>query len=202
MRRMKDEYFSAIEEFVDRYREETGISPTLSEIADGTGIPRSTVPRYLAVMRESGVLDYSGHRGITTRRGRAADDGLRVPVLGSVSCGLPKLAEENIEEYVTLPSSLFGRGEMYILRASGESMIEAGIEDGDLVLIRVQSTAERGQIVVALVGDEATLKRYYPEPEHRRVRLHPENESMEDIYVPSCIIQGVAVMLLRDLETR
>lgn len=81
-------------------------------------------------------------------------------------------------------------------------MIEAGIEDGDLVLIRVQSTAERGQIVVALVGDEATLKRYYPEPEHRRVRLHPENESMEDIYVTSCIIQGVAVMLLRDLETR
>ena len=81
-------------------------------------------------------------------------------------------------------------------------MIEAGIEDGDLVLIRVQSTAERGQIVVALVGDEATLKRYYPEPERRRVRLHPENESMEDIYVPSCVIQGVVVMLLRDLETR
>ena len=81
-------------------------------------------------------------------------------------------------------------------------MIEAGIEDGDLVLIRVQSTAERGQIIVALVGDEATLKRYYPEPERRRVRLHPENESMEDIYVSSCVIQGVAVMLLRDLETR
>jgi len=202
MRRMKDEYFAAIESFIDRYREEAGISPTLSEIADGTGIPRSTVPRYLAVMRESGVLDYSGHRGITTRRDRAAEEGIRVPVLGSVSCGLPKLAEENIEEYVTLPQALFGRGEMYILRASGESMIEAGIEDGDLVLIRVQSTAERGKIVVALVGDEATLKRYYPEPERRRVRLHPENESMEDIYVPSCVIQGVAVMLLRDLETR
>ena len=125
MRRMKDEYFAAIESFIDRYREETGISPTLSEIADGTGIPRSTVPRYLAVMRESGVLDYSGHRGITTRRDRAAEEGIRVPVLGSVSCGLPKLAEENIEEYVTLPQALFGRGEMYILRASGESMIEA-----------------------------------------------------------------------------
>ena len=129
MRRMKDEYFAAIESFIDRYREEAGISPTLSEIADGTGIPRSTVPRYLAVMRESGVLDYSGHRGITTRRDRAAEEGIRVPVLGSVSCGLPKLAEENIEEYVTLPQALFGRGEMYILRASGESMIEAGIED-------------------------------------------------------------------------
>jgi len=72
---MKDEYFAAIESFIDRYREEAGISPTLSEIADGTGIPRSTVPRYLAVMRESGVLDYSGHRGITTRRDRAAEEG-------------------------------------------------------------------------------------------------------------------------------
>lgn len=203
MRRMKDEYFAAIESFIDRYREETGISPTLSEIADGTGIPRSTVPRYLAVMRESGVLDYSGHRGITTRRDRAAEEGIRVPVLGSVSCGLPKLAEENIEEYVTLPQALFGRGEMYILRASGESMIEAGIEDGDLVLIRVQSTAERGQIVDCACrrrGDAQAL--LFPSLSRRRVRLHPENESMEDIYVPSCVIQGVAVMLLRDLETR
>lgn len=202
MRRMKNEYFSAIEEFIDRYRSECGISPTLSEIGEGTGIPRSTVSRYLASMRQSGVLDYSGHRGITTRRDRSTGGQVRVPVLGSVSCGLPKLAEENIEEYLTLPSSLFGKGELYILRASGESMIEAGIEDGDLVLIRVQNTAERGQIVVALVDDEATLKRYYPEPEHRRIRLHPENETMEDIFVPSCIIQGVAVMLLRDLETR
>ena len=75
-----------------------------------------------------------------------------------------------------------------------------GIEDGDLVLIRQQNYAERGQIVVALVEDDATLKRYYPDPENNRVRLHPENSRMEDIYVDSCQIQGVAVKVLKDLE--
>ena len=80
-------------------------------------------------------------------------------------------------------------------------MIEAGINDGDMVVIRRQDTASPGQIVVALVDDdEATLKRYYPEPKKRRVRLHPENKAMEDIIVPNCVIQGVAVKVLKDLE--
>ena len=122
-----------------------------------------------------------------------------VPVLGSVACGVPKYAEENIEEYVRLPVSLFGRGDFFILRANGDSMIEAGIDNGDLVLIRQQNTAETGQIVVALMEEEATLKRYYPEPQWGRIRLHPENSMMTDIYVDSCIIQGVAVKVLKDL---
>jgi repressor LexA len=79
-------------------------------------------------------------------------------------------------------------------------MINAGIHTGDLVLIREQSSAEPGQIVVALMETEATLKRYYPEPENNRIRLHPENDQMEDIYVPSCEIQGVAVKVIKDLE--
>ena len=79
-------------------------------------------------------------------------------------------------------------------------MIEAGIDDGDLVLIRQQNTADVGQIVVALMEDEATIKRFYPEPENHRVRLHPENSRMEDIYVDNCEIQGVAVKVLKDLE--
>ena len=78
-------------------------------------------------------------------------------------------------------------------------MIEAGISDGDLVLVRQQSTAEPGQIVVALIDDEATLKRFYPEPEYHRIRLHPENETMDDIYVENCLVQGVAVKVLKDL---
>ena len=79
-------------------------------------------------------------------------------------------------------------------------MIEAGIDDGDLVLIRQQNYADDGQIVVALMEDEATLKRFYPEPEKHRVRLHPENSAMEDIIVDNCVIQGVAVKVLKDLE--
>ena len=122
------------------------------------------------------------------------------PILGKVSCGVPKFAEENIEEYVRLPVALFGRGQFFILRANGDSMIEADINDGDLVLIRQQNYADEGQIVVALMDDEATLKRYYPEPEKQRIRLHPENSRMDDIYVSDCIIQGVAVKVLKDLE--
>ena len=152
-------------------------------------------------MRENGLLDYEGHRNITTRESRMTKtQTVKVAVLGAVSCGVPKFAEENIEEYVRLPVALFGSGEFYILRANGDSMVDAGIEDGDLVLIRQQNYANEGQIVVALMEDEATLKRYYPEPQKRRIRLHPENSSMRDIYVANCIIQGVAVKVLKDLE--
>lgn len=98
-----------------------------------------------------------------------------------------------------LPVALFGRGQFFILRASGDSMIGVGINDGDLVLIRQQDSACEGQIVIALMDDEATLKRYYPEPEKNRVRLHPENEKLEDIFVKDCIIQGVAVRVIKDL---
>jgi len=124
---------------------------------------------------------------------------IKVPVLGAVSCGIPKYAEENIEEYVRLPVALFGRGQFFILRASGDSMIGVGINDGDLVLIRQQDSACEGQIVIALMDDEAMLKRYYPEPEKDRIRLHPENEKLEDIFVKDCIIQGVAVRVIKDL---
>lgn len=86
-----------------------------------------------------------------------------------------------------------------LLHANGESMIDAGIEDGDLVLVSKQNYADEGQIVVALIDDEATLKRYYPEPQKHRVRLHPENKTMKDIYAENCIIQGVAVKVLKDL---
>jgi repressor LexA len=152
-------------------------------------------------MREEGVLEYSGHRNIITRRKQlSVSASVKVPILGAVSCGLPNFAVENIEEYVQLPVALFGQGPFFLLRAFGESMIEAGIQDGDLVLVRQQDYANAGQIVVALIGnDEATLKRYYPEPEHNRICLHPENSTMEDIYVSNCAIQGIAVKVLKDL---
>ena len=136
---------------------------------------------------------------VTDTSRRARRDFVRVPILGEVACGLPRFAEENIVDYVQLPSSLFGNGDFYMLRASGYSMIDVGISSGDYVLIRRQNTAEPGEIVVALVEDEATLKRYYPEPERRRIRLHPENRVMDDIYVSDCEIQGIAVKVLKDL---
>ena len=201
MRTKNSEYFIQIEEFVKEYYEKNGISPSMREISQKVGISCATVQRYLSTMRDEGKIKYSGHRSITSSQSvRDFREILKVPVLGRVSCGLPKYAEENIEEYINLPTSIFGNGNFYILYASGDSMIEAGINDGDMVLIRVQNTAEVGDIVVALIDDEVTLKRYYPDPVHKRIRLHPENRSMKDIIVSDCIVQGVAVKLIKDLS--
>lgn len=197
--RSKDKtLMAAIEKFVCDFTDKTGISPTMQEVADGVGSSKATVQRYIAQLCEDGVLDYSGYRTMTSTKTKM--QAVRVPVLGTIACGIPKYAEENIEEYVRLPVALFGQGNFFILRAYGDSMVEAGIDDGDLVLIRQQSTADEGQIVVALIEDEATLKRFYPEPENGIIRLHPENHTMEDIIVENCIIQGVAVKVLKDLE--
>ena len=202
MQHKKQEYIDMIVDYIDEYRDSNGGStPTGADIAAGVGLAPSTVSKYMSFMREQGIIDYSGHRNIFTKQSRQDAFGFcRVPILGAVACGVPKYAEENIEEYVRLPVALFGRGSFYLLRANGDSMIEAGIDDGDLVLIRQQSTAEEGQIVVALMEDEATLKRFYPEPENGIIRLHPENRTMEDIIVENCIIQGVAMKVLKDLE--
>ena len=197
--RSKDKVLLAeIEKFVCDYTDSNSISPTMQEIADAVGVSKATVFRYITQLQEDGVIDYSGVRSITSTKTRP--QAVRVPVLGRIACGIPKFAEENIEEYVRLPVALFGKGDFFLLRAYGDSMEEVGIEDGDLVLIRQQDYADRGQIVVALVEDDATLKRYYPEPENHRIRLHPENSHMDDIYVESCQIQGVAVKVLKDLE--
>lgn len=201
MRTKNNEYFKLIENYIDNYRDTNGTVPSVREIATGIGISKSTVSRYLTDMREDGIIEYSGCRNISTRKAKKTQsDTIEVPVVGLISCGLPFLAEENIDEYVHLPVSLFGSGEFFILRASGDSMIEAGICSGDLVLIRQQNYADEGQIVVALIEDDATLKRFYPEPENHRIRLHPENCTMDDIYADDCMIQGVAIKVIKDLE--
>ena len=198
MQYKKPEYCAMIEDYINSFRNRQGSTPSVRQIASGVGLAVGTVSKYLSYMRENGVLDYDGHRNITTRKSKGLMNMLYVPLLGSVSCGIPKFAEENIEEYVCLPESLFGRGEFFLLRARGDSMIGAGIEDGDLVLIRQQSTADYNQIVVALVVDEATLKRFRPKEDH--ICLHPENNRYVDIIVDSCLIQGVAVKVIKDLN--
>lgn len=201
MRSKNPAYFELLVRFIDDYIDSYGRSPSTQEIAGGTGLSPATVSRYLSHMRENGMIDYSGHRNITTKRNSvSAAETNGVPVLGAVSCGIPKFAEENIEEYVKLPVALFGRGDFFLLRASGDSMIEAGIDDGDMVLVKRQDYAQPGQIVVALMDEEATLKRYFPEPQDGFIRLHPENKDLDDIIVESCLIQGVAVNVIKGLN--
>ena len=203
MQHKKQEYILAIEAFIDDYRDATGVIPTMPEIAAGVGLSTGTICKYIAHMRQQGIIEYDGgQRTITTKKGLADKSAfIYVPKLGRISCGIPKFAEENIEEYVKLPVSLFGRGDFFILEAYGDSMINAGIDEGDLVLVRQQSTADYNQIVAALIDDEATLKRFRPQLDGT-IRLHPENDRLEDIVVEAsqCVIQGVVVKILKDVR--
>jgi repressor LexA len=151
-------------------------------------------------LKENGEIDYNGSRSIRTDAIDKLDSStVTVGLVGSIACGGPKFAEQNITEYFKLPTALVGYGDFFLLRADGESMINAGIDDGDLVLIKRQNVAAEGQIVVALIDDEATLKRFYIDRENRRFRLHPENDAMSDIFVNEVAIQGIAVKVLKDL---
>lgn len=206
MRMCKEEYYKILEKAIDDFKRENGASPTVYELETETGIPRATLARYLQRMRAEGILSYNGHRGLITGNDRRLSEPVvRVPILGNVACGIPKFAEENIEDYVLLPEKLFGPGEFFFLRANGESMINAGIGPGDLVLIRKQDRAETGEIVVALIDDEnATLKRYRPDAEKQCIELVPENPLFDTITVDPVEhdfrIQGVAVKVIRDIQ--
>ena len=198
MRTKDPELMKQILEYIEDYYIDHNASPSTTRIAEQMGIGRGTAHKYLVEMDERGMLSYQGRNITTARTEKMHTSTFRAAVVGDISCGLPNIAEEHIEEYVSLPESMFGSGEFYILRAHGESMIEAGINPGDLVVIRRQETAENGQIAVVLVDEEATLKRLYVED--NRVRLHPENSEMEDFYVDHCIIQGVAVKVIKDIQ--
>lgn len=188
-----------IKKSIEKAYEESGRTPSVREIATEVGCSYSTVSRYLTEMMSRGVITREGGMYETETIAKMNLETVPVAVVGSVSCGPLTFAEENIEEYIKLPKSLLGAGKFFILHASGQSMIGAGIEDGDLVVIRQQETAEPGQIVVALVEDEVTLKRFFPDPQNGCIRLHPENKRMKDIIVDNCQIQGVAVKVLKDL---
>ncbi|MBE7068043.1 MAG: repressor LexA [Clostridiales bacterium] len=177
--------------------------PSLQEIADKVGLSKGNVSKYLTDMEEKGLISRNGSfYGLSTVEINKAMVGIeRLPVVGDVACGTPILAEENIESYVTISSKFLGTGKHFVLRAKGNSMINAGINDGDYVVIRQQETANQGQIVVALTEDgEATLKRYYLDGERKQIRLHPENNRMKDMYYDNIVIQGIAVKVIKDLE--
>ena len=131
---------------------------------------------------------------------KAIDDVVRTPLLGSVSCGKPLLDEENVETYLDISSKILGKGKFFALKANGDSMTGAGIADGDIVIVKVQSSASDGDIVVALCdGEEVTLKRYYKDSENRLIRLKAENPSYEDMLYEDVEIQGVAIKVIKSL---
>lgn len=201
MRTKNLDLMNNIVEFVNQEYYSCGKTPSMQEIADNFHISKSLVFYYIKDMKEKGLIDYDGSaRGIKTPSMEKVNDDVElVPLVGSIACGPQMLAEENIEKYLPIPKGLLGRGKHFALIASGDSMINAGINNGDCVFIRKQDTAEIGQIVVALIGNETTLKRYYLDEKRKQVRLHPENDNMEDMFFKTIQIQGVAVKVMKDL---
>lgn len=199
MRSKSPELMSQICKYAEQYYLQNGHSPSTTKIAEAVGISRGTAYKYLVEMDERGMIKYDGKEIQTPVTKKVNKDISRTAIVGSIPCGIPEYKEENVEEYVSLPNAIFGKGDFFILRASGNSMIEAGIDDGDLVVIRKQVSAEEGDIVVALVDNQNTLKRFYRDEENKKIILHPENKKMKDIVVDECYIQGVACHVIKSL---
>ena len=201
MKHRSPEAMDRIMAFVNGFYRDNHRSPSLRQIAAGTGVPHMTVKRMLNTMAENGLLDYDGRTVTTGLSHKASEETVNVGLIGSVPCGNLSLEEEAVEEIVQLPVSLFGRGELFLLHARGDSMTGAGIDDGDLVLIKKQEEARNGDIVVAFVeGEGNTLKRY--KQYRNTVFLHPENPKYRDIPLLDCRIQGVAVSVIKKLGGR
>ena len=197
MRTKNRELLDNIAFYVEDYCNTNGCGVSVREVAAYFNESVSNTHRYVTHLISEGKI-VKGRHGDESYEFAGADRAMRsVAILGSVPCGELTEMEEYVEGYLRLPETFVGKGKFFILKASGRSMIEAGIEDGDWVLIRQESTANIGDIVVALVNNEVTLKRlacadgvYY---------LHPENKRMKDIYVDSLRIQGVAVKVIKNL---
>lgn len=202
MRSKNENTLKAILEYINEWYYANNVYPTLDQIAIGVQTSKATAYRYIEELIERGEIEKNSRFGnlVTKNIAKNLQQTDRIPIVGEIACGSPILAEENIESYVTFSRELLGGGKFFILRAKGDSMINAGINDGDLVIVRQQETADEGQIVVALINDEATLKRYFLDKRRRKIRLHPENDEMDDMYFSSVSIQGVAVKILKDLK--
>jgi repressor LexA len=187
-------------DFVRRYVGEHGYPPTVRDIGKAVGLASSsTVHAHLANLEKHGLLrrDPTKPRAIEVLKDKArqAVGPGRLPVVGQVAAGQPVLAEENIEDYVPVPGIAGGDEGEFVLRVRGDSMKDAGILEGDFVIVRKQDTAGDGEIVVALVGEEATVKRFFREKDH--IRLQPENDEMEPIRTTDAQVLGRVVGLCR-----
>lgn len=186
-----------------------GYPPSVREIGQQVGLSSSsTVHTYLKRLEDKGfirrdptkprAIEILDNRHHTDKLNLAEDEQLlEVPLVGKVAAGSPLLAVENIEEILTLPRSFAGFGELFMLKVQGQSMIDAGILEGDLILVRKQPSAVDGEIVVAMVDGEATVKRFFKEKDH--IRLQPENKNMAPIIVRDVQILGKVVGLMRKI---
>ncbi len=190
--------------FVQRYAEAHGYPPSVREIGQALGLTSSsTVHSHLSALEKKGYLrrDPSKPRALEVLRDEREVPPKKVvpvPVIGRVAAGQPILAQQNIEDYFPLPTDFVRADECFILQVRGDSMVDAGIYDGDLLVVRRQQNATNGDIVVARIDDEATVKRFFKEDD--RIKLQPENSRMEPIYTRDAVIEGIATAIIRRLH--
>ena len=203
----------AILDYIEKQSKANGYPPSVREIGKAVGLKSTaTVHGYLAKLEQKGYLKKESQKGRTLKllkgssgksitetqkdfySGRELVD---VPVIGKITAGAPILAVENITDTFPIPIDFVGNSESFMLTVRGESMIEAGILDGDYILVKKQNTANNGEIVVALIEDEATVKTFYKEKDH--IRLQPENSTMDPIIVPDCKILGKVAGVFRKM---
>ena len=192
-------------DFIERTSSEHGYPPTVREIGQAVGLKSSSsVQFHLQALKETGYLQRDGSltralRVVGSNANRKSVAPTYVPLVGEVAAGQPILAQENIEEMLPFPAEMVGRAEAFCLRVKGQSMVNKGIFDGDLVLVQRQPTAENGDTVVALLDDEATVKTFYKDGS--RIELRPENDAMQPIVVNGDVqILGKVRAVLRSLD--
>ena len=204
MKRMNEEKLNKMAEFIHRYvRENNGESPKFKDILEYMEMSNSVGYRYLTTLRDRGIITYSGKDTLAIKGQEAMKTAFRrLAIVGSIVCGSPEDNRQEIQGYVAIPTEWID-GDCYLLRTSGDSMIDIGIDDGDLVLIRRCETVRQGRIVAFLYDNsETTLKRY--KQDRSAIYLIPENDEMEPIVIKGndrarLIIQGEAVMVMKDL---
>lgn len=183
-----------------------GFPPTVRDIGEAVGLSSSsTVHAHLAALEAKGLirrdpskpraLEVLGRADGAARSARPLRNAVELPVVGAVAAGVPILAAENVESTITLPTDVVRDDATFVLRVKGDSMVDAGILDGDYVVVRQQPTAANGDIIVAMLDEEATVKRYFREPD--RIRLQPENATMEPIYAREITVLGKVVAVFR-----
>lgn len=196
MRTLNEETLRRMEEYIRERQRKDGVSPSYRRIMHALGMSSlNLVQRYVLALENQGRIRRTRLGSIALPKRLDAGKNKITPLVGDIACGQPSFAEENIEASYALPEAIFGKGELFMLHTHGDSMIDAGIREGDLIVVRKQNTADDGQIVVALMDGEATLKRLF----HKdgKIVLHPENRQMQDIVVDNCEIQGVLVSCIK-----
>ncbi len=202
----------AILKCIEKQIADIGYAPSVREIGKAVGLKSTaTVHGYLAKLEEKGYIKKENQKGRTLRLLKGgtlkkeeekkdfytSKELVEVPVIGKITAGAPILAVENVTDTFPIPIDFVGNSESFMLTVRGESMIEAGILDGDYILVKKQNVANNGEIVVALIEDEATVKTFYKEKDH--IRLQPENSTMDPIIVPDCKILGKVAGVFRKM---